>query len=90
MRKRISFEAKPSSSQADLDTPLSLKERWALIMSRSIVFKQQLTLSYFNNLRFEDRTLLEVLELQGWVSFLQRTDVVSMDLVRGSLAMRGL
>ncbi|KAB1213200.1 hypothetical protein CJ030_MR5G024786 [Morella rubra] len=69
-----------TSSQADAGESfgpgLSLDEHTAVIMSRLIVVEQHIQLADFYELRFEDRTLPEIVEQAGWLPFLQRTRYV--------------
>lgn len=89
MSKSPRFDLEPSSSQKDPEPApaLSVEQHQAMIMSCSIIIELQITLSVFNNLRFENQTLLEVVEHAGWVPFLQRIGPVSMDIVRDFYAV---
>ncbi|KAB1220446.1 hypothetical protein CJ030_MR3G009906 [Morella rubra] len=51
-------------------------------MSCSVVVERHIQLVDFYELRFEDRTLLEIMEQAGWLPFLQRTGYASKNLVR--------
>lgn len=62
--------------------PCIVEEHRALIMSQSVIFEGQIILADFTDLRFENWTLPKVIAIQGWVSFLQRTGIVSIDLVQ--------
>ncbi|KAB1227070.1 hypothetical protein CJ030_MR1G009581 [Morella rubra] len=48
---------------------LSLDEHTAVIMSRSVVVERHIQLADFYELRFEDRTLPEIVEQAGWLPF---------------------
>ncbi|KAB1227491.1 LRR receptor-like serine/threonine-protein kinase EFR [Morella rubra] len=61
---------------------LSLDEHTTVIMSRSVVVERHIQLADFYELRFEDRTLPEIVEQAGWLPFLQRTGYASKNLVR--------
>ncbi|KAB1210366.1 hypothetical protein CJ030_MR6G013858 [Morella rubra] len=62
-----------TSSQADAEESsapgLSLDEHTAVIMSRSVVVERHIQLADFYELRFEDRTLPEIVEQAGWLPF---------------------
>ncbi|KAB1209759.1 hypothetical protein CJ030_MR6G005324 [Morella rubra] len=61
---------------------LSVEQHQAMIMFCSIIIERQITLSDFNDLRFENQTLPEIVQHEGWVPFLQRTGTISMDMVQ--------
>ncbi|KAB1205937.1 hypothetical protein CJ030_MR7G016917 [Morella rubra] len=75
-----------TSSQADAEESsapgLSLDEHTTIIMSHSVVVERHIQLADFYELRFEDRTLPEIVEQAGWLPFLQRTGYASKNLVR--------
>ncbi|KAB1215928.1 hypothetical protein CJ030_MR4G028702 [Morella rubra] len=51
-------------------------------MSHSVVVERHIQLANFYELRFEDRTLPEIVEQAGWLPFVQRTGYASKNLVR--------
>ncbi|KAB1226600.1 hypothetical protein CJ030_MR1G019081 [Morella rubra] len=61
---------------------LSLDEDTAVIMSHSVVIERYIQLADFYELRFEDRTLPEIMEQAGWLLFVQRTWYASKNLVQ--------
>ncbi|KAB1225753.1 hypothetical protein CJ030_MR1G019928 [Morella rubra] len=66
-----------TSSQADAEESsapgLSLDEHTTVIMSRSVIVERHIQLADFYELRFEDRTLPEIVEQAGWLPLIQRT-----------------
>lgn len=83
MIKRQRSMGKGSSSQAesDSDSPLLIEQHLELFLSRSIIIERRVALADFNDLGFEDRLLPKIIVAQGWVPYLQRMGVASMDLV---------
>ncbi|KAB1224387.1 hypothetical protein CJ030_MR2G019404 [Morella rubra] len=53
-------------------------------MSCSVVVELHIQLANFFEFRFEDRTLPEIVEQAGWLSFLQRTGYASKNLCESS------
>ena len=62
-----------TSSQANAEESsspgLSLDEHIVVIMSRMVVIERHIQLADFYELRFENRTLPEVVEQAGWLPF---------------------
>ncbi|KAB1220037.1 hypothetical protein CJ030_MR3G001926 [Morella rubra] len=81
MNKRLCI-----TSQADAEEyfgpALLLDEHTAVIMSCLVVVEWHIQLANFYELRFKDRTLLEIVEQAGWLPFLHRTGHASKNLVR--------
>ncbi|KAB1220056.1 hypothetical protein CJ030_MR3G007097 [Morella rubra] len=82
-----------TNSQADAEESsgpgLSLDEHTTVIMSRSVVVERHIQLADFYELRFEDRTLPEIVEQAGWLPFLQRTGYVSKNLLQDDFMPAG-
>ncbi|KAB1223274.1 hypothetical protein CJ030_MR2G002411 [Morella rubra] len=73
-----------TSSQAEEEEPpaLSVEQHRVIIISCLIVVEWDIKLADFYDLRFEDRTLPEVVEQAGWLSFIRRTVYTSKNMLR--------
>lgn len=63
-----------SSSHQSAESPttaMSLEERRVLILSRPVMVERSISLSDFDDMSFEEHTIRDLMEFQGWVPHLR-------------------
>lgn len=87
-RKCTSLSDSPGQHVTVSPLPMTLEEQWALILSSPVVIERQVSLPCFEGMVFEERSIRDIMEYQGWVLRLRRSGTAYMDMVRDFYAAR--